>query len=419
MTGRRAAAFLSVFILLSLLAAFAAGEIFVRMRGRVDDDGTFYYKERPIPPFALPVRHAKALIDEYLADQTGYMAWDADLGWTNRPGSRTKDGRYAANSAGLRADREYTKEIPAGTLRISLFGDSFIHGHDVDLPGSLAPQLEASLAARGVKSEALNFGVGGFGIDQAYLRYSREASRCDTDIIVEGLQLENVARHLMVFRLIAYPQSRIPFSKPRYYFEGPSLLVANRPTVAPERIADTLAHFDRSRLRQHEFFYTDRYVPKWYRRSRLIAVIEDAWNKDALPDVMAPDSEGVRITRAILDRYRNDVAVTKKPFLLVYLPLKGNLQAQLDGGKDPWEPLIAPLRSTFTIVDPTPRLLAIAREKGVDAVAPGHYSAEGNKAVAEALADAVMSLRAAKTGRNLGGGTKPPPRFLADARNDD
>jgi hypothetical protein len=199
----------------------------------------------------------------------------------------------------------------------------------------------------------------------------------------------------MVFRIIAYPQSKIPFSKPRYYFDGPSLLTANRPTVAPDLVPETLANFHRSPLRRHDFFYTDKYDPKWYRRSRLIAVIEDALNKkkDEVADLMSPAGEGMRITTAILERFRNDVAVTRKPFILVYLPLPGNLQAQLDGGKDPWEPMVEPLRKSFTIVDPSPQLLVIARQKGVAAVAPGHYSAEGNAAVAQALAEAIAGMQ--------------------------
>ncbi|HSP17016.1 MAG TPA: SGNH/GDSL hydrolase family protein [Thermoanaerobaculia bacterium] len=392
MTKSRTAIFLVAFLAISIGIAFAAGEIFVRALGKYDADGTFYFRGRPIPPFALPVRNAKQLIDEYLRDQTGYMAYDADLGWTNRPGSCTRDKKYCANSAGLRSDREFTKAIPPGTLRISLFGDSFIHGHDVDLAGSLAPRLEKALAARGTKAEALNFGVGGFGIDQAYIRYSREGSRFDTDIIVEGLQFENVARHLMVFRLIAYPQSKIPFSKPRFYFEGPSLLVANKPTIPPRRVPEELAHFDRSPLRRLEFYYTDKYRPYWWRHSKLLAVIAEFRRKpDETVDILKPGGEGVQLTLAILDRFKNDARVTGKPFLLVYLPLKENLAAQLRGARDPWQPLVDLFRKDFTIVDPTPRLLALAREKGVDAVAPGHYSAEGNKAVAEALADVIAN----------------------------
>jgi len=389
----RAALFFAIFLGLSLVFTFACGEIFVRVLGRYDADGTFYFRDKPVPPFALPVKNARALIDEYLRDQTGYMAYDADLGWTNRPSSCTRDRKYCANSAGLRSDREFTKQIPPGVMRISLFGDSFIHGHDVDLRGSLAPQLESALAARGVPAQALNFGVGGYGIDQAYLRYSRDGARFDTDIIVEGLQLENVARHLMVFRLIAYPQSKIPFSKPRFYFEGPSLLVANKPTIAPDRVPAALATFESSPLRRYEFFYTEKYRTYWWRRSRLLSVLADARHKDESVDVMRTDGEGIQLTLAILDRFKNDVSVTGKPFLLVYLPLKDNLAAQLRGEKDPWDPYVNMFRKDFRIVDPTARLLEIARRKGVDAVAPGHYSAEGNRAVAEALADAIAKMR--------------------------
>ena len=77
----------------------------------------------------------------------------------------------------------------------------------------------------------------------------------------------------------------------------------------------------------------------------------------------------------------------------MYLPLKDNLAAQLRGEKDPWDPYVNMFRKDFRIVDPTARLLEIARRKGVDAVAPGHYSAEGNRAVAEALADAIAKMR--------------------------
>jgi hypothetical protein len=395
-SGSRAPAFVAIFVLLSLGLAFAAGEIFVRVSGRYDEDGTFYFRERPIPPFSPPVKHAQRLVDEYLRDQTGYMQYDADLGWTNRPGSCTRDKRYCANSAGLRADREYAKERTTGVLRVSLFGDSFIHGHDVGLPGSVAPQLESALAARGIKAEVLNFGVGGFGMDQAYLRYSRDDAKFESDVVVMGLQFENIGRHLMVFRLIAYPQTAIPFSKPRYYFEGPSLLLANKPAVAPEKIPETLANFHLSPLRRFEFFYTEKYARRWYLRSRLVAVIADALRRrhaEAAPNLGDPNGEGVRVTRRILEMFRNDVGVTRRPFLLVYLPLKDNIQARLDGHDDPAEPLIALFRHDFDLVDPSARLVDLARERGAAAVAPGHYSAEGNGAVAEAVAERIAALK--------------------------
>lgn len=391
----RTAAFLVVFVALSLAVTFAAGELFVRFAGRYDPDGTFYFRERPIPPYSLPVTHAKRLVDEYLRDPSGYMQYHADLGWTNRAGSCTRDGRYCANSLGLRSDREFGRHAPEGVLRVALFGDSFIHGHDVDLRGSLAPQLEEALAARTIRAEALNFGVGGFGMDQAYLRYSRDGGKLESDVVVMGLQFENIARHLMVFRLIAYPQSAIPFSKPRYYFDGPLLMTANRPTVPPEKIPETLANFHRSPLRRFETFFTEKYRHHWYLRSRLVAVLVEFLRKDeadGLPNFGALDGEGVVLTRRILEMFRNDVQVTGRPFLLVYLPLKQNIEARLDGAADPAEPLLAVFRQSFTVVDPTSRLVEAARSGGVDVVAPGHYTAIGNRAVAEALAEAIGAM---------------------------
>lgn len=395
-TRGRAAAFVAAFVAISLVLALAAGETFVRLLGHTDADGTFFFRGKPVRPYALPVQQARQLIDEYRSKPAGYLTWDADLGWTNRPASCSDDRKYCANAAGLRSDREYTKEIPPGVRRISLFGDSFIHGHDVELAGSLAPQLEQALAARGIRAEVLNFGVGGFGMDQAYLRYSRDGSRFDTDVIVQGLQFENIGRHLMIFRMIAYPQSRIPFSKPRFYFDGPSLLVANRPTIESERVPEVLAAFESSPLRHHEFFYTDKYRHHWWQRSRLAAVVADAIRarrgEETPVNLGELDGEGVRVTHAILQRFQSDVQVSGKPFLLVYLPLKENIAAQLGGGPDPAEPLVTFFRKDFTVVDPTPRLVALAKEKGVEAVAPGHYSAEGNRAVAEALAEALGGL---------------------------
>jgi hypothetical protein len=389
----RNALFSFLFVAFSFLLAFGAGEIFVRVLGRYDIDGTFYFRGRPVPPFALPVRNAQRLLEEYWRDPRGYMAWDPDLGWTNRPSSCSSDGMYCANSAGLRADREYGRTAPPGVLRISLFGDSFIHGHDVSLAGSLAPQLEKALAARGIKSEVLNFGVGGFGIDQAYIRYSLERSRFDTGMVIEGLQFENVARHLMVFRLIAYPQTKIPFSKPRFYFDGTSLRVAGRPAMRPEDIPGALSHFERSPLRRFEAFYSDKYRRTWWRHSKLAAVlanaVEEKRGDDDLRGVMQPDGEGMRLTRAIVARFRDDVRSSGKPFILVYLPMRGNLTEELAGRADPWEGLLADFRRDFTVVDPRPRLLEIARRHGVDAVAGAHYTAAGNGAVAEALAEAI------------------------------
>jgi hypothetical protein len=391
---RRTALFGTLFVALSLFVAFAAGEIFVRAMGRTDEDGTFFFRGRAIPPYALPVKHAREVIDAYLHDPGSYFVHDPDLGWTNRPNACSRDKMYCANSFGLRADRDYTASIPAGTLRLSLFGDSFMHGNDVQAADTIAPQLEEILASRGVKAEALNFAVGAYGFDQAWLRHQRDGVQFDTDVVVQGVQIENASRDLTVFRMIAFPSTAIPFSKPRFFLRDNQLDVVNRPTIEPERIPAALANFHRSPLRKYDVWYTEKYRHHWYSGSRLIATAVEllrarkTGTTEAQPwDVTSPDGEATKVTLAILDRERADVEKRGKRLMFVYLPLRESVEAAMSGKPDPWAARAARITARFKVVDTMPRFVAYAREHGIDSLFRTHYSREGNRLIAEAIAD--------------------------------
>jgi hypothetical protein len=390
--GKRAA-FLAIFLLFSLAIAFAIGEWYVRSQGRWDADGTFYFRERPIRPYALPVTHAREVVDRYLKDSSGFLLYDPDLGWNNRPRTCTPEGRYCANSFGLRADREYTAALRPGVFRVSMFGDSFIAGFDADFPDSLAVQVESMLEAKGLDAEVLNFGVGGFGFDQAYLYYNRDGNRFDTNVIVQGLQMENVGRDVTLFRIVAFPGTGIPFSKPRYLLRDGTLELINRPTVAPEDVPKTLANFHRWPLAKYEPSYTAKYQHHWYTPSKLISTIVDfrEAREETPQDLFAVDGEAMNITVPLLERYRDEVKKTGKPFVLIYFPRADVIDAILAGKPDPWQPHLDRLQG-FTIVDPTPRLVAYAREHGTASLYNGHYSPIGYHLVAESLAEALAPL---------------------------
>lgn len=392
---RKQAAFLAIFVLLSLALTFAAGEWYVRSQGRFDADGTFFFREKPIRPYALPVTHARTIVDRYLKDSSGFLLYDPDLGWNNRPRTCTPDKRYCANSFGLRADREYTAAMRPGSFRVSMFGDSFIAGFDADMPDSLAVQVESMLKAKGLDAEVLNFGVGGFGFDQAYLYYNRDASRFDTNVIVQGLQMENVGRDVTLFRIVAFPGTGIPFSKPRYILEDGKLELINRPTVAPEDVPRTLANFHRWPLAKYEPSYTEKYQHHWYTPSKLLSTIVDLYSskQETQQDLFAVNGEAMNITVPLLERYREEVKRSGKPFVLIYFPLADTINAVLAGKPDPWQGHLDRLKG-FTIVDPTPRLVAHARQHGVPSLYAGHYSPAGYRLVAESLAEALAPLAA-------------------------
>jgi len=110
----------------------------------------------------------------------------------NEPGahyrhkSRDVDVRFTINAQGLRADRDYAYEKPAGTRRIVCLGDSFTIGYEVSGPECFASVMEKELADAGRKVEVLNAGVSGFSTAEECLYLERELHKYSPDVVVVG-----------------------------------------------------------------------------------------------------------------------------------------------------------------------------------------------------------------------------------------
>jgi hypothetical protein len=93
---------------------------------------------------------------------------------------------FRINSQGMRADRDYARDKPAGVRRVVVLGDSYTMGYEVDEPECYARVLERELASRGDKVEVLNGGVSGYSTAEAYLRLTREMLAYQPDAVVIG-----------------------------------------------------------------------------------------------------------------------------------------------------------------------------------------------------------------------------------------
>lgn len=114
-----------------------------------------------------------------------HTVYDAELGWVNAPSLREPDlygpGRdFTSNPQGFRNPAPIEAAAPAGLRRAIALGDSFTIGYGVGDAESWPARLEARADAL----QVVNMGQGGYGIDQAWLWYRRDAAQLEHDLVV-------------------------------------------------------------------------------------------------------------------------------------------------------------------------------------------------------------------------------------------
>jgi lysophospholipase L1-like esterase len=354
----------------------------------VDADGQFYFLNRPVRPYTLPVASTTDKIDAYLESSTSYVIYDPDLGWTIRSNSESLDGLYKANSAGLRAEVDYDLSPQPEVVRIAIFGDSFTHGTDVPFGDSWGQRLEALLNERGLDVEVLNFGVGGYGMDQAFLRWQHQGSSYSPDIVLFGFQPENVYRNFNTFRPFYFRGSAIPFTKPRFALDGDELELVNSPTIPPEQIPDTIAHFAGSPLAEYDFFFDEAdFTDHWWLESRLFALFFDMLSPDPTRASQFYDlnSEPTRLTLAVIQAFETDVEASGAQFMIVTLPSLEDLRRVKAGRPLTYAEFLDHLDANYKVVHTEG---SFEGDRLRDYFEPStHYSIAGNRVIADAVAD--------------------------------
>jgi len=359
-----------------------------------DADGQEWVRDVRLVPYRLPLERIAELL-QHVGDGKTFLAYDPDLGWAPRRGARTGGGRYRVETGGIRRDADVPLARPPGVLRVALFGDSFTFGDEVALEDTWGAFLERGLAARGVAAEVLNFGVNAYGLDQAYLRWRRDGRRYAPQVVILGFQPENALRNLNLFRSLYFAASEVPLSKPRFVVRDGALEVLNVPTVAPRDLPATLASLGDEPLLAHER-YAGWYEERWWRRSRLAALVEALVVQRTAGD-LALDDEAQDLAEHIVRAFADDVAASGAAFLVVHLPRKADLLALRDGD-DPWyERLRAGIGARHGMVDPVP---GVGGDPETLFAERGHYTALLNQAVGTALVEPVLAAAAVEQERS-------------------
>ena len=364
-------------------------------------DGEFF--GRPVPPYGdvrearwqTWARHRREQLRSPSA-QLQALVHDAGFGWTNAKNFRSPDGAQCFNSKGLRGKLEFAGEPAPGKLRVALFGESFVYGEEVDDGEEFASQMVALDSGL----EVMNFGVSGFGTDQALMRLRSEGLDCHAQVMCIGVMLENIVRNVSRFTRLRNPYVKGLGIKPRFRLERGALQLVPSPyptelDVCNAVFAGTLPED----VREYDAFAEPSY-DSWIWKSglaRLYIGWQGSKSRDYRRAWRDEQGEAFQLLLAILEAFDKEsrAAGAQRTLVLVFPP-KEDVDLVLNGGAHFWSTLDAALAQRhIESIDFTDALAARAKE--LAALAPGHpphsssvflrahLNRSGNEVVARAL----------------------------------
>jgi len=373
-------------ILLALLAALLtcdlAGSLLL---GR---DGLLF--GRPIPPFgALTHPDQRATVERMREEPQGTAEFDPLLGWDWRPSSL--DGQNQINALGARGPREYGPEPAPGKRRLATFGDSFTFGDEIAADATFQWILEQQQP----ELEVVNFGVSGYGTDQALLRF-RALGRMGAEVVCLGILLENIGRNVNRYRPLWNTRTGFCVTKPRFVLDDSGALVLV-PQPYATRVELAQAILDGSlveAIAEHEYWLGRPVVPTGKLSSLVRVACGFLAYRERTPARLWRDEAGepFRVTLAILAAFQAEALArgARRAPILVF-PSKEDLRQYALPGRPFWGGFFAELeRRGIEYVDLVTPLAERARADGEEPPAAslfkgGHLSKVGNAVVASTL----------------------------------
>jgi len=310
-------------ILAALLLAYAAAEL-AALAGL--EALKKYQGLRPVGEVAALTRQYTKALQKFVECGHGqFMEMDPELGWARSQRSAQEKVYDAVNSAGMRDDREYDRHPAAGSVRIAAFLRIMHLRHRRPARGNwskVMTEMEPAL-------EVLNYGVGGYGLDQAFLRYLKVGGDFRPDIVLIGYMSENMGRSVSVYRPFLVPQGGGIYSKPRFRLEDGKLVLRPNPlrTVQDYRRLLETPKAELAELGRHDAHYQAAYPDSIWNFSPLVRLVKSMAGRVSKPrqlwrdekGVCDPESEAFQLTLAIMDAfYRQVLADGWLPVIVVF-----------------------------------------------------------------------------------------------------
>ena len=279
---------------------------------------------------------------------------------------------------------------------ISVFGDSFSHADEVD-----DHEAWTNLLAQSMRCQVDNFGVPGYGLDQAYLRY-KEASP-SSEIVILGLYQEMLRRNFAASWTFYNAQKNVSL-KPYFVINNGALKKVPYPEISTINSLKKYHQDDRyynvfnigfpytlSTLKSscYRFEAESWSEPnKFAKKSKdLIRKLCANFNGHSLSEqiITQPfaNQDSVELALLFIDAMHKKVVGNKQKFVIVLFPSPN----ELGGISFSYEKFITRIKyinPNTCIIDPGPALHKASMLSGHSLKAPkGHYDRAGNRVIAD------------------------------------
>lgn len=283
------------------------------------------------------------------------------------------------------------KQTPAC---VSLYGNSFTEGYGVDHEHAWSNVLSQLLNCR-----VANFGVAGYGTDQAYLRFL-DNRQDKARVVILGYLSENLIRNVNQLRnlLGAIPACQL---KPRFILkEAGQLTLVPLPQLTKEQFEDLKSRPER--VLSQEFFLPGG--PSGYQRPGfpyLWGIIKGfpflyqnmVLQQGTYYDLYQPGhpSQALEITAAIMEEFCRQARQRGQQPLVLIMPTHIDVARYPRVGKWVYQPLIDMLvERNLNFIDAGPEFIRSQGTALYDPESHYHLTEEGNRVLARIVYDYLV-----------------------------
>jgi len=349
-------------------------------------------------------------------------SFDENLGWVRKPNEKGIE-KARSNNVSFSIDKYGSREniYNTGKAKIAAFGDSYTFCRQVS-----NEHTWESILAKETKVNVLNYGVGNYGIDQAFMRYESLTLPKEVDIVTLGFVPETIARvhsywkHYLEFgNIFAF--------KPRYKLDKGNKIQLIKSPIKSIKDIDNLSS-NLGSIQKYDFFYKRKFkklqfsfpylftfLRTPYRNMRLFSgiAIKILFNlfklrfdivdnypfsvimKDniKLSHLMYKNSENILLLKKIIEKFVKTAKMKGHTPVILVMPQLYDLKlAKIK--KTPYQSFYEELPQSYNVLDLTTTFLKeFSSDLYIEDSYGGHLSKKGNNLVAKTLQEFIKEKK--------------------------